>query len=345
MNRLPMKKLFSLFIFLISSSFLFGQASKIAVFSENGEKFWVVMNGIKQNSQAQTNVKIEGLDQPNYRLRIIFEDDKIKPVDQSVYTKDVDEKSTFNTYVLRRNKKGEMQMKINSYQPLESDNNQNKPAEQEVVSYRTDEQTDNELFAVTIPGMDVNIKVGNEEPVKEAPAGKTRANTTNSPKSGTEVNVNISDPLGGQNMGMNVNISDESFQSRTSTTTTTTTTTAGPKGKGSGPKTTPNQSGGRPKECSAPVSDASFSNMKKSLEKQAFEDTRLKMAKEILKKNCFSCVQLKEMAGIFSFEKNKLELAKFAYDFCSDKGNYYELNEVFSFSSSVDELTDYLSKK
>ena len=338
----------SCFLFL-SSSLLFGQTSKLSVFSENGEKFWVVMNGIRQNDKPQTNVKIEGLDQPNYRLRVIFEDEKIKPVDQSVYTKDVDEKPTYCTYVLRKNKKGEMQMKINSYQPLESDNNQNAPAGQEVVTYRTDEQTDNHVMGVEVPGMDVQIQAGETQGFQPQGGGKGAT--------GIGVNVNINDPTGGMNPGINMNVQvgeeNGSFSQSTTTTTTTTktsTTTRNPVKKQNQPEKQlvrePEQTkvvSPAGKGCSVPAAAGAFSNMKNSLGKQSFEDTRLKMAKEILRKNCLSTGQIRELMEMFSFEKNKLDLAKFAHDYCVDKDNYYQLNDVFSFSSSVDELTEFLS--
>jgi hypothetical protein len=47
----------------------------------------------------------------------------------------------------------------------------------------------------------------------------------------------------------------------------------------------------------------------------------------------------------FNFEKNKLEVAKFGFDYCTDKNNYYLLNDAFSFASSVDELSSYLEGK
>lgn len=44
-------------------------------------------------------------------------------------------------------------------------------------------------------------------------------------------------------------------------------------------------------------------------------------------------------------ESDKLEYAKFAYNYCIDKNNYWEINDVFNFSSSVDKLNEYISTK
>ncbi|PIQ15556.1 MAG: hypothetical protein COW67_07765, partial [Flavobacteriales bacterium CG18_big_fil_WC_8_21_14_2_50_32_9] len=84
---------------------------------------------------------------------------------------------------------------------------------------------------------------------------------------------------------------------------------------------------------------------KKSIENQSFADTKLKVAKTFTKNNCLSVIQIKEVIGLFSFEDGKLEYAKFAYDYCADKKNYYQVGDAFTFSGSVDELNEFLESK
>jgi hypothetical protein len=47
----------------------------------------------------------------------------------------------------------------------------------------------------------------------------------------------------------------------------------------------------------------------------------------------------------FTFEDSKLEFAKNAYANCSNKDDYYMLNEAFTFSSSKSELNKYVSNQ
>jgi hypothetical protein len=347
---------------LVFSAGLFAQTSKVSVFSQNGERFWVVINGIRQNDKPQTNVKVEGLDQPNYKVRIIFEDEKIPAIDKMIMTRDVDNKATYCTYVVRRNKKGEMIMPINSYQPLENDNNQNRPADQTVVAYRTNEQTNNVLFGMNVNGAGVNVNTNGGNGTRPG-GGTTQTNqttttqttqtttTTNgNPTNGGGIGININDPVTGQNVGVNMNVNmggmnmNTNVNGSTTTTTTTTTTTSGTSNNNVQQQQT-TQTQPRPQGCVFPVGGTDFNNMKSSLEKQSFEETKLKMAKDIMRRNCYSTAQIKEMMGLFSFEESKLDLAKYAYDFCTDKNNYYMLNDAFSFSSSVEDLTEFLSKK
>ena len=345
-----MKKLVFCVLFLAMGQSLFAQASKISVFSENGEKFWVVINGIRQNTKAQTNVKVEGLDQPNYRLRVIFEDEKIRPVDKSIMTTDVENKPTFCTYVLRKDKKGAMQMKINSYMPLEEDDKQSRPPGQDVVQYHTEEiSTGQQQANVNVSGISAGIQISENESAIENAGDPNSANGQNMHNTG--VNFQVSDPESGEKVNLNMNVSVSGMDAKTSvreTTTTTTTTrkTTKPQVKEVKPVSGRSELPAKKTEnCKSPVPASSINSMKASLEKQTFEDTRMKMAKDIIRRNCYSCEQIKELLGLFTFEKNKLDLAKFAYESCTDKGNYYMMNDAFSFSSSVDELTEFLGKK
>jgi hypothetical protein len=90
---------------------------------------------------------------------------------------------------------------------------------------------------------------------------------------------------------------------------------------------------------------ATFDQFKQTLKKEAFDDTRLKLAKQFVSNNYFNAVQVKEMMGLFAFEDSKLELAKFAYDYTVDKGNYFIVNDAFVYSSSKEELMNYIKNR
>lgn len=90
---------------------------------------------------------------------------------------------------------------------------------------------------------------------------------------------------------------------------------------------------------------ATFDQFKQILKKEAFDDTRLKLVTQFVSNNYFSAVQVKEMMGLFAFEDSKLELAKFAYDYTVDKGNYFIVNDAFVYSSSKEELMNYIKNR
>ena len=44
---------------------------------------------------------------------------------------------------------------------------------------------------------------------------------------------------------------------------------------------------------------------------------------------------------LFTFENNRLEIAKYAYGKTVDKGNYFVVNDVFTFNSK-EKLNEYI---
>lgn len=94
------------------------------------------------------------------------------------------------------------------------------------------------------------------------------------------------------------------------------------------------------------VTDNDFILTKQAIEKQSFNATRLSIAKQVIQaKQCFSSIQIKEIVMLFSFEESRLEIAKYAYDFCMDKRNYFQVNDALKHSSSVEELGKYITTK
>jgi hypothetical protein len=78
---------------------------------------------------------------------------------------------------------------------------------------------------------------------------------------------------------------------------------------------------------------------------QTFESTKMNVLKLVASKKYFTTNQVKELVNLFTFESSKLEVAKSLYDHTIDKQNYYQVNSTFTFSSSVDDLTQYLAMK
>ncbi len=90
------------------------------------------------------------------------------------------------------------------------------------------------------------------------------------------------------------------------------------------------------------MNDREFDNVLKQIDKEWLESNKLKSALQILKNNTISAAQVKEMLLLFSFENNKLELAKQAYASTVDKNNYDLVFDVFSFNNSKSELERYI---
>lgn len=89
--------------------------------------------------------------------------------------------------------------------------------------------------------------------------------------------------------------------------------------------------------------NAYFSQFLSSLRAESFDSNRLKSARAYAAKMNLSANQVKEIASTFTFDSNRLDWAKAAYGSCYDKENYFLLRDSFTFSSSYNDLQDYVS--
>jgi len=72
------------------------------VFTQEKEPFILIMNGIQQSPEPETNVKITGLNAPNYKIRVLFENKALPEINKTVYLQPEVEV----TYEILKNKKG-----------------------------------------------------------------------------------------------------------------------------------------------------------------------------------------------------------------------------------------------
>ncbi len=86
-----------------------------------------------------------------------------------------------------------------------------------------------------------------------------------------------------------------------------------------------------------------FASALRSIEMQSFDSDQIRVAKQIIRMNGASSVQVAEIMQLLSFESSRLEIAKFAYRFVADPENYFVVYDVFRFSSSVRELDRYIN--
>jgi hypothetical protein len=184
----------------------------------------------------------------------------------------------------------------------------------------------------------------------------TISSNTNSNVDGGNVSINAVDPATGQaiNLNMSVNGGNTGSNGKGVVTTTTTTTTSTTSSSSSGYHDNIVQSNNQPEHyimqgyngrigCPWPMSAGDFQSAKSSILSKSFDDTKLTIAKQFTGANCLFCSQVKEIMLLFSFEATRLDFAKFAYSYVYDQGNYFKLNDAFTFESSIDELNSYIN--
>lgn len=302
-----MKLRFLPLLFVLLSSFAFAQNSNLVLFSDQGERFFVILNGIRQNSKAETNVKVTDLNQPSYKLKVIFEDKGIPDLDKNVFL----EAGTEYVLNIKKNKNGAYVLRFMSQAPI-ADNAPAPSPQQSVVVYTT----------------------------TPAPVSTVTTTTTTTTVGTPANNVSVGMNVGG--VGINMSVTDNTMMGGTSTTTYTEThsTTVNQPVPVPPPAPLPGYSG--PVGCPMPLHPGEFESVKSSIASKTFEDSKLKIAKQVIGSNCLLSSQVKEIMMIFDFENTKLDFAKFAYGHTYDLGNYYKVNDAFQFESTIDDLNRYI---
>lgn len=325
-----MKNLFTLLTAILLSINLYAQNANAIIFTENGERFQVVLNGVIQNTEPGTNIKLTELVAPQYKLKIIFEDKSLGEVNKNFYL----EPGAEVTYNLKRKNNGEWALRVISSTPIA------------------------QLPPSSTPVPNQNVVIYHSTPV---PAASTTTTTTTTTYTDPNSNVNLNIGLGG--VGLNMNVTGTGVGTSTTQTTTsysTTTTTSVPPThihQTPPPNSTttvvihehepehihvvPGYSG--PTGCPYPMSDQDYNGIKNSIMSKSFESTKFDIAKQVLGQRCMTAAQVKDILGVFDFESTKLDFAKFAYGRTYDVGNYYMVNDVFDFESSITDLNRYIS--
>lgn len=309
-----MKKVYlllSLGLFTVQS---FAQLSNAVLFTEEGERFTLILNGARQNDNPETQIRITNLNAEFYKMKIIFDDQTLGSIDANLYLINGTERA-FN---IKKNKKGAYVIRLVSETPLAQ-------------------------LPPPAPNQQVIIYNPNPQPTTQPVTNTVITETTTTTVGGNNVSMGVNMP----GVGINVNINDNSGIQGTSQTTTTysTTTTTCQVVQPAPPPVQnvyvmPGYNG--PVGCLWPMSPQDFQGVKNSIASKSFEDSKLTVAKQVINSNCLFSSQVKEIMLLFSFEDTRLDLAKFAYGYTYDIGNYYKVNDAFTFESSIDDLNKHI---
>ena len=316
-------KYFTLSILIFIYTFVYSQKSNLIIYSQNGERFKLILNGIQQNPTPQTNVKVTDLVAPNYKIRILFENKELGFIDKNIFFQN---QGNEETYLIKKNNKGRYVIRFQSSVPLTQA--PPPPTSQIVYTYSPTPR----VTTITT-------------------STSTTTTTTNNNPNGASMGVSIGDD---ENVNLNLNINTGNVNSSTTTTETTITTTTTTINENvntevseGAPLTNENYLPGYTGKigCPAPMSDIDFTNAKNTIENKDFESSKLTVAKQIANSNCLLSSQVKQIMQVFDFEDSKLQFAKYAYSHTYDISNYYIINDAFEFESSVDELNNFINSQ
>jgi hypothetical protein len=325
-----MKKAFLVLIMVSLAFSLTAQKPLATFFSEDGYKFWVIMDGKKMNDEP--NYRVENIEMDNdwAKVKIIFENPALKPVEKVVQGVDVDGNISAVTWVIKETGKGKWKINASSWKPIDKQS-----AAEPVVTSQNGSVTDEKQT-------EIHRQVRTEKPVAHEQSEVAVTSGTNV----FSMKVNIDDGIGSSNMDIaiglpDMQVSDETVYS-TGTTSETHKEVIEQPVRREKPEAVPGYNGRI--GCENPMASERFATAKNSISSKSFEDSKLTVAKQVMNANCLLVSQVKQIMEVFDFESTRLEFAKAAYSRTYDIDNYYELNDVFDFESSIRELNNYIQK-
>ena len=93
------------------------------------------------------------------------------------------------------------------------------------------------------------------------------------------------------------------------------------------------------------MSNEEFGQFYRSYTGKSFDKDKMETFYMALKGVYFTTQQIVQMVNVLSFDDNRLELAKAAYDSCVDRENYYKVVDAMTYSSTKEKLREYILKR
>jgi hypothetical protein len=328
-NLIPMKTI-CLFSVLFTFAALNAQ-SNLSIFNNNGQSFYVVLNGIRQNSKPETNVQVAQIKNGSYAVKVIFADGKTPDIDKNFM---IDAPYDITARIIFKKGKGKLQLM--GQEPTHG-------VIQEAVVFRpTDAASYSDAVVVNTQTTPVQTSTTIQTPPNTATQTlNTNTTTTTTTTTGTvpdeNVNLNMNLSVGGVNVNLNANASGTGLGTGatiTETTTSSSTTTT----------QTNNQANAQHQQVIAQVQQAPLSNrvnctktmnrleaFKAELQDQSFEEDRLEALQLELKSTCLTTAQAEQLIDLFTFDENRLEVAKYLSDRLTDRDNAGALAKKLTF--------------
>jgi hypothetical protein len=280
----------------------------LTIFSEDGAKFFLELNGERYNDVAQTNVRVEELPNPYYSCKIVFAD-ATQPalVKKTLSMTDVDDIMQDVTYRIKTDGRGKRNLSF--YSSIPAEQNMIRPKNVPVYRYGAP-----------------NVVV----------AGTDTVYTTESVTVQQSAGMNVN--MGGVQMSVSI---PADVITTTTTTSSSSVSSSGNFGSHQGDDEDRPGRGG----CRYAMSARDFEDAKATITQTTFEDTKQSSAKSIISANCLTTTQVLALVKLFTFEQTKIDIAKYAYAYCIDKNNYFKVVNAFTFDASKAELNEYIQQQ
>lgn len=301
-------------LLLMMYTFASAQSNHLVVFSEEGYPFHLVVNGVAFNAKPETSVRATEVPGQVVKLKFIFADPALGEVNKTAQLPSFGREYT---YKVKKSASGDWLLKLEN-SVVAPDLVPAQPA----VLQTSVVQSANTVNASTSTGTYYS-------------ASSTGTSSSFATNAGGGVSVNVS--------GVGVNPNPLGLPTAHDVSVGIATYDAAQTHYQPAPAhyVMPGYNG--PIGCPWPMDNGQFSNARQTVAASTWDETKLTVSKQVIGANCLTCAQVRELMTLMGWEESKLDLAKFAYGYTYDLGNYYILNSAFEWESSVTDLNNYIN--
>jgi hypothetical protein len=97
--------------------------------------------------------------------------------------------------------------------------------------------------------------------------------------------------------------------------------------------------------CMIPSSDSLIKDMYSKLTVYRSDSEKLMAIKKIYTDYCYSVDQVKLIVSLFIHDRERIDTSKLLFYYCTEKENFINIGELFSYTTSVADLKDFLEKQ
>ncbi len=188
-----MKKTVSFILTALLALTVCAQKPLATFFSEDGYKFWVIMDGKRMNPEPQYRVENIVMDNDWAKVKIIFEDASIPPIEKTIQGVDADGNKSSVTWAISQNSKGKWQVKPSSWKKLD-------PTTSNSETATTQQQQ-------TVDQPETNTQQTTQTTTIHTTSQPDNANgSVNGIDNGFSMNVSVNDPNTNTNPNMGINV-------------------------------------------------------------------------------------------------------------------------------------------
>ncbi|HCY89987.1 MAG TPA: hypothetical protein DHV17_06985 [Chitinophagaceae bacterium] len=294
----------------------------IQVFSEAGDNFFLYLNGVQMNTVAQSSVRVEGLTELYYQVRVVYADRKFSAISKNtVSVSDGDDVLMDATYKITRsdqssklrfyamNPTGRRRLSIPGtvvyrwQEPGKAIADAKPQLEKPVVKSETAAKPVVEASSKPAVKEELPAKPLAKEPAKDKPALAKNDNKQKAEPAKQPVKPQVKDQ---------------------------------PKAGAPAAKVNPVISEPEDWACANewPVWKTEFSDAKKNMEQAKTDKDKLAIAQKLVSNNCVNTDQVIELASLIGKEELRLELVRKAFSRTIDYRNYHRALNLFQKDAS-----------